>query len=102
MKSVTSKSITIDWQYPPGIVIDGFIVEMKEAQSRKDWTKITSRPIQENTYTASGLRTKGAYVFRVAAKLPTVGCGEYSEISDPISCEQPRGIYIYFIHRVQH
>ena len=78
--------MTVSWGKPEldgGTPITGYHVERKTFPI-SEWSRITSKPIAETTFTANRLAEKTEYQFRVIAE-NKAGMGPESESSDRVS-----------------
>uniref|UniRef100_A0A1I7X1V7 Receptor protein-tyrosine kinase n=1 Tax=Heterorhabditis bacteriophora TaxID=37862 RepID=A0A1I7X1V7_HETBA len=81
----TSKdSITVEWNSVVGQNIK-YIVEIKE--SKHPWALASKTPLDETSFTITGLKSDSEYLVRVSA-VNKAGRGPESEPSDAIKCEQ--------------
>ena len=86
ISDVGVKKLTVSWACPEsdgGTPPTGYHVESKTSPSSV-WTRITSKPIADTTFTADGLTEKTVYQFRVIA-VNVAGMGPESESSDRVS-----------------
>ena len=84
-------SVALKWTPPTkdGGAPVSFIIEYRRRGSRT-WTRANSMPIDETTFSVTGLKEGEEYEFRVTAE-NKAGSGPASELSVPTKVEEPLG-----------
>ncbi|VDL74392.1 unnamed protein product [Nippostrongylus brasiliensis] len=70
--SSSAGSITATWKPLEGFEDVSYVVEIREANSRRSWKVATADPIRSNSFTIPDLKLGTEYVVRVAAVTPAV------------------------------
>ncbi|WKY09398.1 hypothetical protein Q1695_002061 [Nippostrongylus brasiliensis] len=87
--SSSAGSITATWKPLEGVEDVSYVVEIREANSRRSWKVATADPIRSNSFTIPNLKLGTEYVVRVAAVTPA-GRGPSSTESQVVKCEDDR------------
>ncbi|KAK5966765.1 hypothetical protein GCK32_009833, partial [Trichostrongylus colubriformis] len=82
-------SIIAAWKPLPDDDV-GYIVEIKEVNSRRSWKTLNPEPVLGDSYTITGLNPGSEYIVRVTA-VSSESRGAPSEESEVIKCEDIRG-----------
>ncbi|KAK6035388.1 fibronectin type III domain protein [Cooperia oncophora] len=85
-------SIIAMWKRLPDDDVN-YIVEIKEANSRRSWKAVSAEPVQGDSYTISGLNPGSEYIVRVTA-VTSESQGTPSEQSEIVKFEDVRGLLL--------